>query len=397
MKIPRTATSKATSPFLRSQSLALHRLQAARSIHEGATVQEGHAAVSGGQQSWFDLQNRFKEDMDSQPKLNSVLDSEESSSEFDLENLRNFIKDAYQKQEAPKPEPFENMNHGDYFHELLGEYNVQTPKEPEQEERKFGMTFLDVDFKEEMLAKTTSALQRTLDHLDSFETSQELYNYTVSLLNSFQKETMDATKKKDVFLNHLFKGVATQGWTGEHQKVIDQIETQSSATPSEPILNVLTVPILFTHIINNLGFKFYNGQLALTMFGLLERDPNIYMLATSQKSFNLALRLSWINYGILDLHQFQKWFTRMKFLGYPGDRTTLNILKIVILEYDKLSHGKLLFNKNGDRISTRDCNWRIKYFRQEYENIRRPNKHSDWDKLHKSMRQQSKRSYWADN
>ena len=46
----------------------------------------------------------------------------------------------------------------------------------------------------------------------------------------------------------------------------------------------------------------------------------------------------------------------MKFLGFPGDMTTLNILRIVISEYNNLSNGMLIFNKQSDKIYTTDAN-----------------------------------------
>lgn len=391
MRLPRSVVSRATRGILFvNKHTECNHLLSSRSIHMSSTQHlDQESKPRPSLNDIVEIENRHNTETENQPKFSNILDSSDENGQIDFQKLSEFIKNAYKDNETPKPVPTARVEQVEYFQNLFtkyGSFRKLSSSISNNSTNKPGINVVPDEIKNELFTKTKNALGPTLKYLDSFKNSQDLFKYSLKLFKNFQEGITIATMKtqiadknsksvrivnEEIFLNELFKGSNRHAWTESHQSCIDLIEKSSLSGPYDPNLNILTVPIIFTHIITNLGFKFHNGQLALTLFDLLEKDPNLYIIAANQEAFNVALRLVWINYGIINLHPFQTWYSRMKFLGFPGDMTTLNILRIVISEYNNLSNGMLIFNKQSDKIYTTDANWRMKYFRAEYDGMKK--------------------------
>ena len=224
---------------------------------------------------------------------------------------------------------------------------------------------------EELESKSKDALGPTLDFIDNeLKNSREVNEYYLSLLKNASVQIDKARDKRNlneqVYLR-LVLALDRKQWSDQHQSVVDQIAKQSLLSPKDPVLNAISLPIITNHILKILGFRFFNGELLMSLFHLLKENVYLHTLCCNQETYNQVLKICWIYYGSVDLLQFEKVFVEMKFMGFPGDVSTCNILKVVIDQYNAMARGKSVLNKFGARVFTKDDNARIDFFTREFE------------------------------
>ncbi|KAL6449551.1 hypothetical protein SBY92_004465 [Candida maltosa Xu316] len=218
--------------------------------------------------------------------------------------------------------------------------------------------------------------------MSALKSSEKLYMFMSELFEEFSKKLPGTSHKKlpdpvdrephheNIYLHKLFQGKEKWVWTERHDVVIKKIQDHSTLNPNAPLCNVLTLPIIFNHSLKLFTYKFSNVNIPLSMINLLQANANLFAISTNQQTFNEVLRMIWIFYGNINLHQVYNAYRSMKFLGFPGDIQTFNILKVVIMECDRMKNGKSVFNKHGDLIFTPDDNLRMEYFRKEYYRLK---------------------------
>lgn len=135
--------------------------------------------------------------------------------------------------------------------------------------------------------------------------------------------------------------------TEVHIKLMETIHKSSKKTPNSPILNILTLPTIFNQIIETTAYKFYDGQLALSLFNILKRDVRLYTFACNQETFNQVLKLYWIFNGKSSLYNIEMIYLEMINNGFNGDVTTFNILKQIVIDYYKLKMGTSIINESS--------------------------------------------------
>lgn len=224
---------------------------------------------------------------------------------------------------------------------------------------------------EELESKSKDALRPTLDFIDNeLKNSCEVNEYYLSLLKNASVQIDKARDKRNlneqVYLR-LVLALDRKQWSDKHQAVVDQIAKQNLLSPKDPVLNAISLPIITNHIFKILGFRFFNGELLMSLFHLLKENVYLHTLCCNQETYNQVLKICWIYYGSVDLLHFEKVFVEMKFMGFPGDVSTCNILKVVIDQYNAMARGKSVLNKFGARVFTKDDNARIDFFTREFE------------------------------
>lgn len=198
--------------------------------------------------------------------------------------------------------------------------------------------------KNEVFARAESALKPTLVHIKGLPVEDKVK----FIEHIFEEWNTTLSKKKDLFLNRLFRSVS-DGFTPEHERFIDAIFKTSSKTPEQPVLNAFTMPIIFNTVIHDLAFNHASGQLALTLFHQLKKDLKLYALMINQRSYNEILRISWIYNGKYNLYNVEIYFLEMLNNGFQGDELTFHILKQILVDYYRLKAGK--FTHNGKLVS----------------------------------------------
>ncbi|CAI5757117.1 unnamed protein product [Candida verbasci] len=301
---------------------------------------------------FFDFETKVKNQQDEIMKIDqNPIDTEESKterfSEIDgFHKLSQFIQEAY-----PKKQKEDN----NFIDSILNTENSKS-----------AIKSLDIDIKNKLDEKCKEALNPTIEFLDSIPNSLELYKCLSSFFNQTSKLLEDHKSFNIIYLPEL----SNKEWSSVHDDLIERIATQSTEYPKEPLINVLTIPIILNFSLKKIGFRFYNGPLAMSIFNQLKSNVPLYFISCNQQTYNEILRIVWIYYGIIDLYQFEKKFTEMKIMGYEGDVTTFHILKVVIDEYNGLRHGKSDFNKYGTEIQPIENIDRERFLRHEFINLK---------------------------
>ena len=331
--------------------------------------------------------------------IGSMMESSSDSEPMDFQQLSNFIKEAYEKnpnyKEIERMSPISKRSQVDYFEALFSKYGgtldrgrktkTQSSVSDSEQDR---ISSLKEQLRGELTSRCTVALSPTISHFKTYKSSDELFQTAQTILNNFAEKVQRVGKKtrksntndtdsvklaqmrQEIFVQHLFRPTDNNRWLDVHEEYVNNVEVQSRLSPENPICDVITLPIIFNEIIDCLAFKFNQGQLAMSLFDLIEKDFTFHTIAVNQQTYNLILRLVWVYYGNTNLNQFHKRYHRMNSLGFTGDVKTLNILKTVYNEYDRLKNGKLIFNNSNNAIYTPEDNMRMEYFEKEYNRLK---------------------------
>lgn len=158
----------------------------------------------------------------------------------------------------------------------------------------------------------------------------------------FMKNILDKVKtnsrQKDFFLT-MKKGESLQDFTSRFTKLSQEVKKQNEELPLTPVLNAYTLPLLFNSVMRTLSTKFYDGQLALTLFNSLKKDIAIYTVVCNQDTYNEVLKLYWVYYGKLSLQEIEMAFLEMKNNGFVGNLNTFRVLKEIIVRYHSIKLG----------------------------------------------------------
>lgn len=196
---------------------------------------------------------------------------------------------------------------------------------------------VSLEFRYQIFERTKVALSPTLEYISSMKKPTEL----VDLFNQISK-----TWENDRF--YLIDEINNSSEITEvHIKLMETIHKSSKKTPNLPILNILTLPTIFNQIIETTAYKFYDGQLALSLFNILKRDVRLYTFACNQETFNQVLKLYWIFNGKSSLYNIEMIYLEMINNGFNGDVTTFNILKQIVIDYYKLKMGTSIINESS--------------------------------------------------
>lgn len=189
--------------------------------------------------------------------------------------------------------------------------------------------------------KSKEAISPTVEYINTLSTTPEVveyYNEVLAQWNDLYTESGDK-----LFLTTLLKD--STDFTDKHIQFVEELHFASQNEPKFAQLNVITLPIIINQIFKTLSFKFYDGQLPLTLFNLLKKDITLYTLACNQETYNQILRILWIYHGKSNLYNIEMTFVEMKNNGFNGDLQTFNILKQIIMDYYDLKMGKADINK----------------------------------------------------
>jgi hypothetical protein len=196
---------------------------------------------------------------------------------------------------------------------------------------------VSLEFRYQMFERTKVALSPTLEFISSMNNPTEL----VDLFNQ-----ISTTWENDRF--YLIDEINNSSEITEvHIKLMETIHKSSKKTPNSPFLNILTLPTIFNQIIETTAYKFYDGQLALSLFNILKRDVRLYTFACNQETFNQVLKLYWIFNGKSSLYNIEMIYLEMINNGFNGDVTTFNILKQIVIDYYKLKMGTSIINESS--------------------------------------------------
>ncbi|EGW32450.1 uncharacterized protein SPAPADRAFT_61517 [Spathaspora passalidarum NRRL Y-27907] len=231
------------------------------------------------------------------------------------------------------------------------------------------ITILNLDFRlrQDLFEKTASALAPTLGIMNNSETSEQLYNFIAPLLTDVSHQLK--SNANDIYLRDIFVDKNKHRWCDAHEELMKSIAKSSKESPSKPMVNVLTIPTILNHALKLLTFKFHNGQLALALFNMLKKDPQLYNFSCNQGTYNEILRIHWVYFGHLDLREFEKTIVEMNLLGYKGDFVTYNILRTVINEYTAMRNGHSDYNEYSSLFTLED-NMRINEFKNKFYELR---------------------------
>jgi len=203
--------------------------------------------------------------------------------------------------------------------------------------------------KDELFTKTRDALKPTLEYIytsSDLSTSNSLTQYLRTVFADWfeivEKAQTDKAVFEDIYRNKLLK--KSTKFDEKHDEFINSVYVQSTENPSNPILNVVTLPIIFNSILNTIAMKYQDGQLALSLFNFLKKDINLYTVCCNQQTYNEILRIQWLFYGKSNLYGIELIFIEMLNNGFSGDLMTFNILKQIIIDYHNLKMGQSSLN-----------------------------------------------------
>ncbi|KAI3404072.2 hypothetical protein KGF56_003108 [Candida oxycetoniae] len=295
----------------------------------------------------------------------------------DFHGLSQFIEEAYSKKENEYykyPDEYKiDMNSMITSYKANKSASLKSNVSPTFQSR-VTIESLDPRLKARLYSECKSALTPTLEHIDNLASSQEVYNFYSKILQDVLDKLATIQKtpglNSDFYLRSILHQNQRNQWSTLHDVLIEKIRQESANDPVKPLYNIITLPIITNHVFKLLGTKFFKGELLMTIFNMLKEDFHLHTLCCNQQAFNEVLKTCWIYYGNIDLFEFEKIFTEMTFLGYGGDYTTYNILKIVIEEYDALSNGKSVFNESGSKVLTKEDNKRMKFLEKEFQRLK---------------------------
>lgn len=197
-------------------------------------------------------------------------------------------------------------------------------------------TRMTQDLIHDIFLRFNEALEPTYAQLGTFESREQYLKFLRELFDRYREK--DAKLK--IFSLAIRKGESLLEFTRRYTKLASEVKLQSEQSPSSPVLNAYTMPLLFNHIMNTFSTRFYDGQLALTIFNLLKKDLALYSVVCNQATYNEVLKLYWVYYGKLSLHEIEMAYVEMKNNGFLGDINTFRVLKEIIVRYHTLKLGK---------------------------------------------------------
>ncbi|KAG5421177.1 hypothetical protein I9W82_000267 [Candida metapsilosis] len=336
---------------------------------------------SMGNHSDSAINKPISETSDSEGVLQSMTHNNlfTNSNKIDFQRLSQFIKEAYDQrphEKAPK-EKEDPLN----INALLSNYkrdnqNVRFLKEAAPSfQSRITVQSLDLELREKLYERCEAALIPTLTIIDNLQSSLEVYQFYTKILNRVVAEIKNAKKDHTLndgfYLRNVFLETNSGEWDELHDGVIEKVRAASASDAVNFECNILTLPIITNHVFKKLAFRMYNGSLVITLFNKLKEDVHLYTSCCNQQTYNEVLRTIWVYNGNIDLSEFEKVYTEMKFLGYNGDFVTYNILKTVIDEYNALSSGNSVFNRYGSKILTRDDNSRVAFLTKEFHKLQK--------------------------
>lgn len=195
----------------------------------------------------------------------------------------------------------------------------------------------------ECLTKAKVALGPTLDHLSELTTQLELVVFLRNLLRRYDAKEFD----EDSFFLHKHNSESMEVFASRTDEVFLKVEAASLSNATEPYLHEYVMPVVFNHIVKLLSNKFYNGQLALSLFNSLKKDLNLYTVMCNQDTYNEMLKIYWIYMGRSSLCEIELLFVEMTNNGFQGDLATFAILKDILGDYHTMRMGKSLYNPGG--------------------------------------------------
>lgn len=196
------------------------------------------------------------------------------------------------------------------------------------------------------LESAKTAMHPTLDYLASLNKQLELVEFLSETLARYDAKDYN----KESFYMHKLNNELTEAFEARTNEVFETANQRSIASPVEPYLNEYTLPVMFNHILRLLSTKFYNGQLALSLFNSMKKDINLYTIMCNQETYNEMLKVYWIYMGKSSLCEIELLMVEMTTNGFKGDLTTFIILKEIMGEYHTMRMGKTLYNPGGAPI-----------------------------------------------
>lgn len=190
------------------------------------------------------------------------------------------------------------------------------------------------------------AIQPTLDLLLAMEKQLQLVQFLAGVLDRYDAKDFD----EESFYMHKLSSESTEEFEVRAEKLFEEAHNRSVADPLQPYLHEYTLPAMFNHIVRLLSNKFYNGQLALSLFNSVKKDIHLYTIMCNQDTYNEMLKVYWIYMGKSSLCEIELLMVEMTTNGFRGDLTTFTILKEVMGEYHTMRMGKSLYNPGGTPI-----------------------------------------------
>lgn len=179
------------------------------------------------------------------------------------------------------------------------------------------------------------SLKPTYTALLTFDLRESYLDFLKGVIQRFKGSR---SRQREFFLT-MKKGEALHDFTDRFTKLSQEVKLKNEELPLEPVLNAYTLPLLFNYILKTLITKFYDGQLALTLFNSLKRDLDVYTVVCNQDTYNEVLKLFWAYYGKLSLQEIEMTFLEMKNNGFVGNLNTFRVLKEIIVRYHLIKLG----------------------------------------------------------
>lgn len=223
---------------------------------------------------------------------------------------------------------------------------------------------VEVGLNADEISKLKQSLSPTLSYISSIESKSGLLK-ALNLMLSDAKVLIEEANEHDSTKDRLLTTVI------ESPEMLAQIESQSTNTPETPLLNALTMPIIFKHYLQTINTKFQDGQLTISIFNCLKKDLNLYLLVFNQSTYNEILKTIWIFFGKFNLYQVESLVTEMENNGFPGDILTFNILKEITIDYYNLKMGDLKAVNNHLPIWSSEDDERISRIENKLRSISR--------------------------
>lgn len=196
------------------------------------------------------------------------------------------------------------------------------------------------------LDKAKAAIGPTLDHISSLSTQGEVVQFLQDVLHRYDAKEYD----EESFYLHKHNLESMSRFMARADKQFQKAEEVLAQTPQQPYLHEYVMPVVFNHAVKLLSNKFYNGQLALSLFNSLKKDLNLYTVMCNQDTYNEMLKVYWVFMGRSSLCEIELLFVEMTNNGFQGDMTTFAILKELLGDYHTMRMGKSLYNPGGEPI-----------------------------------------------
>lgn len=206
---------------------------------------------------------------------------------------------------------------------------------------------LSQDSIDDMFDKFATALEPTLELLRQKESRKELIEFLLVIFKRFKEGDF----KKQNFALVLSKDESLHAFTQRYHQFSGEVRSMSEDNSQEPLLCAYTIPLIFNEVIELLYSKFYDGQLALTLFNFLKKDLSLYLVCCNNDTYNKILKLHWVYYGKSSMIDVEQTFMEMINNGFPGNLNTYKIMREILLQYHlaKLGKGdKMPFFLKGD-------------------------------------------------